>query len=41
VEFDFVVSPGADPSQVQMVLKDADGIAIDPMGNLIITVEVT
>ena len=34
LEYDFVVSPGADPAQIRLALDGADRVAVDAQGNL-------
>lgn len=36
IEYDFVVSPGADPSKIEMTCTDADDLKIDESGDLAI-----
>lgn len=38
LEYDFVVSPGANPSDIQLELQGADKISVDASGDLILTV---
>ena len=35
LEYDFVVSPGADPGQIRLAFSNATGVEIDEQGNLI------
>ncbi len=37
--YDFVVSPGADPNQIELAFEGADGLEIDSDGNLLIRTE--
>src|SRR5262249_8142277 len=36
LEYDFVVSPGADPGTIRLALAGANGIDIDAQGNLVL-----
>ena len=36
LEYDWIVSPGADPSAIRMNFENADGLRIDPHGDLIV-----
>jgi hypothetical protein len=36
IEYDFVVAPGADPNAIALSFKGADGIEINPQGDLIL-----
>jgi hypothetical protein len=36
LEYDFIVSPGADPSAITLNFAGADSITIDPQGNLVV-----
>jgi hypothetical protein len=36
LEYDFVVSPGADPNQIQLSFTGADSVRLDPAGNLVL-----
>ena len=38
LEYDFVVAPGADPSQIALAFDGVDGIALDPAGDLLLQV---
>lgn len=38
LEYDFAVQPGSDPRQIQFEIKGANGIAIDPHGDLAMTI---
>ncbi len=35
LEFDFIVAPGADPGAIQLGLEGAEGLEIDPTGDLV------
>jgi len=37
VEYDFVVSPGADPARIRMRFEGADGVEADPDGGFVVT----
>lgn len=36
-EYDFVLSPGADPRAIRLTAAGAQGISVDPQGNLVLT----
>src|SRR5207249_11594390 len=36
LEYDFVVSPGADPKAITLAFEGVDGVAIDAMGDLVL-----
>src|SRR5262249_36508143 len=35
LEYDFIVAPGADPTQIRLSFAGADNVAIDPAGDLV------
>ena len=37
VEYDWIVSPGADPQKIRLIFADADQVRIDRQGDLVIT----
>ncbi len=39
LEYDFVISPGADPGQIQFAVKGANSISLDSDGNLVLNTE--
>lgn len=39
VEYDFIVAPGANPGRILMGFKGAEGMRLDPKGNLVLNVE--
>ena len=38
LEYDWIVSPGADPSSIQVEFPDADGIRVEANGDLVISI---
>lgn len=38
LRYDFVVSPGSDPSQIRLNFEGADGLSIDADGNLVVSI---
>ncbi|MCG3111300.1 MAG: SBBP repeat-containing protein [Candidatus Manganitrophus sp. SB1] len=39
LEYDFIVDPGIDPKKIELRFEGADGMEIDPQGNLVLTVQ--
>ncbi|MGH9890815.1 MAG: SBBP repeat-containing protein [bacterium] len=37
LEYDFIVAPGVDPAQIVLSIEGAQGVALDPSGDLVIT----
>ena len=37
VEYDFIVSPGANPNRIQLAAQGVDSVTVDPEGNLVLT----
>ena len=37
LEYDFIVSPGADPGQIALSIEDAQDVKVDPSGDLVIS----
>ena len=36
LEYDFVVAPGADPERIRLAFSGADGLSVDPAGDLVV-----
>ena len=38
LEYDFVISPGGEPSSIRLAFEGADGLSVDPSGDLVVEI---